>query len=96
MQPDVELVEYIVKQIVNQPDEVEVIRSVDEKGVLLELHVATEDLGRVIGKQGSNAQSIRTLLRALGTRNGSRINLKIIDPSAPERTDTRYQSHREG
>jgi predicted RNA-binding protein YlqC (UPF0109 family) len=54
-------------------------RSVDEKGVLLELTVDPEDLGRVIGKRGATAQSLRTLLRALGTKNDARYNLKIVD-----------------
>jgi predicted RNA-binding protein YlqC (UPF0109 family) len=58
---------------------VSVARSVDEKGVLLELTVDAEDLGRVIGKRGATAQSLRTLLRALGTKNDARYNLKIVD-----------------
>jgi predicted RNA-binding protein YlqC (UPF0109 family) len=54
-------------------------RRIDEKGVLLELTVDPEDLGRVIGKRGATAQSLRTLLRALGTKNDARYNLKIVD-----------------
>lgn len=65
--------------MVDNPDDVQVERTVDEKGVLLELTVNPDDLGRVIGKQGSTAQSICTLLRALGTRNNARYNLKIVD-----------------
>lgn len=76
---DQQFVEYIVKSLVSNPDEVEIKRTIDEKGVLLELTVAGEDLGRVIGKRGSTAQSIRSLLRALGTKNDARYNLKIID-----------------
>jgi hypothetical protein len=57
---------------------------VDEKGVLLELTVDPEDLGRVIGKRGSTAQSLRSLLRALGTKNDARYNLKIVDVDRPE------------
>src|SRR3972149_2999278 len=63
---DQQFVEYIVKSLVGKPDAVKVNRRIDEKGVLLELIVDPEDLGRVIGKRGSTAQSIRTLLRALG------------------------------
>ena len=79
MDPDVNFVEFIVKQLVENPDHVSIARSVDEKGVLLELTVNPTDLGRVIGKRGATAQSIRTLLRALGTKNNARYNLKIVD-----------------
>ena len=82
---DEQFVEYVVKTIVGDPDQVNITRTIDEKGVLLELTVAQEDLGRVIGKKGSTAQSIRTLLRALGTKNEARYNLKIIDPEQGER-----------
>ena len=82
---DQQFVEYIVKTLVNNPDKVEVERTIDEKGVLLALTVAPEDVGRVIGKRGVTAQSIRTLLRALGTKNDARYNLKIVnsDEGAP-------------
>jgi len=76
---DQQFIEYVVKSLVGKPDAVRVDRRVDEKGVLLELTVDPEDLGRVIGKRGATAQSLRTLLRALGTKNDSRYNLKIID-----------------
>lgn len=76
---DQQFVEYIVKSLVSNPDKVQVERRIDEKGVLLELTVDPEDLGRVIGKRGATAQSLRTLLRALGTKNDARYNLKIVD-----------------
>lgn len=76
---DQQFVEYIVKSLVSNPDAVIVERRIDEKGVLLELTVDPEDLGRVIGKRGATAQSLRTLLRALGTKNDARYNLKIVD-----------------
>ena len=76
---DQQFIEYIVKSVVGHPEEVKVERRIDEKGVLLELFVNPEDLGRVIGKRGATAQSLRTLLRALGTKNDARYNLKIID-----------------
>lgn len=76
---DQDFVEYVVKSLVSKPDDVKVDRTIDEKGVLLELTVDPEDLGRVIGKRGGTAQSIRTLLRALGTKNDARYNLKIVD-----------------
>jgi len=83
---DQQFIEYVVKSLVGKPDEVKVERRIDEKGVLLELTVDPEDLGRVIGKRGATAQSLRTLLRALGTKNDARYNLKIIDNGAPRTT----------
>ena len=76
---DQQFVEYIVKTLVNNPDKVTVDRKIDEKGVLLSLSVDPEDVGRVIGRRGTTAQSIRTLLRALGTKNDARYNLKIVN-----------------
>ncbi len=76
---DQQFVEYIVKSLVEHPDDVIVERIIDEKGVLLSLTVNPEDLGRVIGKRGVTAQSLRTLLRALGTKNDARYNLKIVN-----------------
>ncbi|MEI6237258.1 MAG: KH domain-containing protein [Candidatus Saccharibacteria bacterium] len=94
---DQQFVEYIVKSLVGNPDAVQIERRIDEKGVLLELTVDPEDLGRVIGKRGATAQSIRSLLRALGTKNDARYNLKIVDngfvnhdrPSYPPREEAR-------
>ena len=80
---DQQFVEFIVKSLVGKPEAVQVERRIDEKGVLLELTVDPEDLGRVIGKRGATAQSIRTLLRALGTKNDARYNLKIVDNGFP-------------
>ena len=76
---DQQFIEFIVKSLVGKPDKVDVTRRIDEKGVLLELTVDPEDLGRVIGRRGATAQSLRTLLRALGTKNDARYNLKVID-----------------
>jgi len=85
---DQQFIEYIVKSLVGKPDAVQIERRIDEKGVLLELTVDPEDLGRVIGKRGATAQSLRTLLRALGTKNDARYNLKIIDNGVgPTRRD---------
>jgi predicted RNA-binding protein YlqC (UPF0109 family) len=81
---DKEFVEYVVKALVNHPDDVHVERSVDEMGVLLELAVNPEDMGKVIGKAGATAKSIRTLLRVLGSRNDARVNLKIVEPEGSE------------
>lgn len=74
-----QFVEYVVKELVDNPDQVHIERSEDSRGVLLQLSVAPEDLGRVIGRHGATAQSLRSLLRALGVKNGARYNLKIVD-----------------
>ncbi len=76
---DQQFVEYIVKTLVSSPEKVVVDREIDERGVLLSLSVDPEDVGRVIGKRGATAQSIRTLLRVLGTKNGARYNLKVVN-----------------
>lgn len=81
---DQQFVEFVVKSLVSKPDAVQIERIVDEKGVLLSLTVDPEDLGRVIGKHGATAQSIRTLLRSLGKKNDARYNLKIVDTDRPE------------
>lgn len=90
---DQQFVEFIVQSLVSKPESVEIKRTIDEKGVLLELTVDPEDLGRVIGKRGATAQSLRTLLRALGTKNDARYNLKIVDNGEPrvERDNNRAQ-----
>ncbi|MEX0748752.1 MAG: KH domain-containing protein [Candidatus Saccharimonadales bacterium] len=80
---DQQFIEYIAKTLVENEDAVRVERTIDERGVLLQLHVAPEDLGRVIGRAGSTAKSMRTLLRALSVKNDARYNLKIVDSGDP-------------
>jgi len=79
-----QFIEYVVKQLVDHPDDVVVERITDDRGILLKLTVSAEDLGRVIGKHGATAQSLRNLLRALGTKNNDHYNLKIVDVDKPE------------
>lgn len=81
---DQQFIEYVVTSLVSKPESVIVERTIDEKGVLLTLTVDPEDLGRVIGKRGATAQSLRTLLRALGTKQEARFNLKIVDNGTPK------------
>jgi predicted RNA-binding protein YlqC (UPF0109 family) len=88
---DQQFIEFIVKSLVGKPDAVKIERRIDEKGVLLELTVDPEDLGRVIGKRGATAQSLRTLLRALGTKNDARYNLKIVDNGEPHERPERQE-----
>jgi uncharacterized protein len=85
---DVEFVEYVVKSIVDHPDDVKLERDIDEMGVLITLTVNPEDMGQIIGRQGATAKSIRTLLRVIGARNNARVNLKINEPEGG-RADSR-------
>ncbi|MBU1102906.1 KH domain-containing protein [Patescibacteria group bacterium] len=77
---DQEFVEFVIKSIVDHPDDVKTDRSVDEMGVLLTLKVNPEDMGQVIGRQGGTARAIRTLLRVIGAKHNARVNFKIEEP----------------
>ncbi len=83
---DQQFLEYVVQSIVDHPDEVKVDRKVDEMGVLLTLRVHPQDMGQVVGRQGSTAKAIRSLLRIVGIRNSARVNLKIEEPEGSTRT----------
>jgi len=78
---DQEFLEYIVKALVDNPEDVKVDRKVDEMGVLLSLKVNPEDMGQIIGKAGSTARAIRSLVRIVGLKNHARVNLKIEEPA---------------
>ncbi len=78
---DQEFIEYIVKALVDNPDQVKVDRRVDEMGVLITLDVAPADMGKVIGRDGATAKALRTLLRVVGMKNNARVNLKINEPN---------------
>ena len=95
---DQQFVEYIVKTLVNNPEKVSVDRIIDEKGVLLSLTVDPEDVGRVIGKRGVTAQALRVLLRALGTKQDARFNLKIVntdESGSSSKSDFRSSSEKQ-
>ena len=77
---DKEFLEFVVKALVDHPDDVKVERKVDEMGVLLSLTIHQEDMGQIIGKAGSTARSIRNLVRIIGLKNHARVNLKIEEP----------------
>jgi uncharacterized protein len=81
---DQEFVEYVVKALVDNPNEVRVDRRVDEMGVLITLDVAGEDMGKIIGRDGATAKALRTLLRVVGMKNNARVNLKINEPYGRE------------
>ncbi|MBI4128739.1 MAG: KH domain-containing protein [Parcubacteria group bacterium] len=82
---DQEFLEYVVKAVVDHPDTVVITRTVDEMGVLLSLKVHPEDMGQVVGRQGSTARAMRTLLRIVGMKNNARVNLKIEEPEGGRR-----------
>ncbi len=82
---DKEFVEYVVKMLVDNPDDVKVERKIDEMGVLITLDVNPKDMGMVIGREGMTAKALRTLLRVIGARNNARVNLKINEPEGSER-----------
>jgi len=82
---DQEFIEYVVKALVDHPEEVGVSRKVDERGVLITLDVHPEDMGMVIGREGMTAKSLRTLLRVIGAKNDARVNLKINEPEGSTR-----------
>ncbi|MBP9765900.1 MAG: KH domain-containing protein [Candidatus Pacebacteria bacterium] len=81
MVKDSEFVEYIVKSLVDNPNEVKIERKVDEMGVLITVDVGKDDMGKIIGRQGATAKAIRTLLRVVGMKNNARVNLKINEPA---------------
>lgn len=89
MEKDQKFVEDVVKAIVDLPEKVTTERTIDEMGVLIKLTVDPSDMGKVIGKDGKTAKSIRTLLRVLGAKNNARVNLKIVEPEGSERPQSR-------
>jgi predicted RNA-binding protein YlqC (UPF0109 family) len=80
MEKDAQFLDYIVKALVDNPGDVKISRTVDEMGVLLMLDVNPADMGKIIGREGNTAKAIRTLLRIVGMKNNSRVNLKIAEP----------------
>lgn len=93
---DQEFLEYLVKSIVDHPDDVKVDRKVDEMGVLLSLKVNPQDMGQVVGRQGSTAKAIRSLLRIVGIKHNARVNLKIEEPEGSTRAPKEQGSRDEG
>lgn len=80
-------VEYVVKQVVNNPNDVKVNRKIDEMGVLITLDVNPADMGMIIGREGATAKALRTLLRVIGAKNSARVNLKINEPEGSMRRE---------
>ncbi|MDP3729248.1 MAG: KH domain-containing protein [bacterium] len=82
---DQEFLEYVIKALVDVPDAVKSERKVDEMGVLITLKVDPVDMGKIIGRAGQTAKSIRSLLRVVGIKNNARVNLKIEEPEGSTR-----------
>lgn len=82
---DKAFLEYVVKSLVDNPNDVKIDRTVDEMGVLITLSVNPSDMGKVIGRMGNTAKAIRTLLRVIGMKNNARVNLKINEPEGGTR-----------
>lgn len=81
---DQEYVESMVRPLVDNPADVVTARTLDERGVLIQLTVNRADMGKVIGREGRTAKAIRSLLRVFGARSNARINLKIVEPDGQE------------
>ena len=78
---DQEFVEYLVRALVDHPEDVKTERTVDEMGVLITLYLHPEDMGQVIGKGGRVANAMRVLLRVVSAREGKQIELEVVDPN---------------
>lgn len=85
MEHDQEFLEYVIKALVDNPDAVHTVRSIDEMGVLIMLTVHPDDMGKIIGKDGATAKALRILLRVVGMKNNARVNLKINEPVGGKR-----------
>ena len=89
---DKAFLEYVVKALVDNPNDVKIDRTVDEMGVLITLTVNPADMGKIIGRMGNTAKAIRTLLRIIGMKNNARVNLKINEPEGGSRMEPRHDS----
>lgn len=88
LQKDQAFVEQMVKALVNHPEDVHTERTVDDRGVLITLHINQEDMGYIIGRQGQTARALRILLKTVGAKENARVNLKIFEPE-----DLRREHH---
>ena len=96
MEQDQQFVEFVVKALVDHPEDVKTERTVDEMGVLITLHLNQQDMGQVIGRMGQTAKALRTLLRVVGAKHKARVNLKIYEPEGSHRGPRRDYGPRDG
>ncbi|MEA3399094.1 MAG: KH domain-containing protein [Patescibacteria group bacterium] len=92
MADDKAFLEYVVKSLVDNPDDVKIDRTVDEMGVLITMSVNSADMGKIIGRQGNTAKAIRTLLRVIGMKNNARVNLKIDEPEGGSQVESKSEA----
>ena len=88
MEHDTKFLDFVIRALVEHPDDVKITRTVDEMGVLMTLDVNREDMGKIIGREGNTAKAIRTLLRVVGMKNNARVNLKINEPEGGKRSES--------
>lgn len=81
MEQDAQFLDFVIKSLVEFPQDVKITRTVDEMGVLMTLDVNGADMGKIIGREGNTAKAVRTLLRVVGMKNNARVNLKINEPA---------------
>ena len=86
---DIQFLDFVIKELVENPSDVKISRTVDEMGVLLTLDLNPADMGKIIGRMGNTAKAIRTLLRVVGMKNNARVNLKINEPAGSPKRDPR-------
>lgn len=88
---DQQFLEFVVKALVDNPNDVQITRTIDEMGVLLTLTVNPDDMGKIIGRAGNTAKAIRTLLRVAGMKQNARVNLKINEPEGGTKATERKE-----
>ncbi len=89
--PDLDFLDFVIKAIIEHPNDVKIDRQVDEMGVLLTVKVHKDDMGQLIGRQGSTIRAIRSLLRIIGLRNHARVNIKIEEPEGGRGPGAKHQ-----
>ncbi|MCF7846698.1 MAG: KH domain-containing protein [Candidatus Gracilibacteria bacterium] len=82
--PALEFVEFVLQQVCEHPDDIEITDKIDERGTLISVKVHDEDMGRLIGRDGQTVSALRTLLNVMSARENNRFYLKIIDPREVE------------
>lgn len=96
MEKDREFLEYIVKSLVNHPEDVQIERTVDDRGVLLRLKVHPDDMKIVIGRKGSTVRGIKTILRMIGFKNKQRVSLSVVEPEGSSRSENKASEGQQG
>ena len=85
----IEVLEFIIKSLVNNPDDVKITRHLDELGVLLKIKTNPQDMGLIIGRKGEMIKAIKTIMKAVGLKNHARLNIKLEEPNKLEQLKTK-------